>query len=59
MCIKWVTFFVISLQAGEFFHSAQRIATAQQREVEARQVGDGLDSPLLLEQVCIILFDSF
>lgn len=39
-------------QAGEFFYSAQSSATAQQREIDARQTGDGsLDSPLLLEQV--------
>ncbi|XP_010918985.1 V-type proton ATPase subunit a3 isoform X2 [Elaeis guineensis] len=38
-------------KAGEFFYSAQGHATAQQREIEAHQVGDGsLDSPLLLEQ---------
>ncbi|OVA20380.1 ATPase [Macleaya cordata] len=38
-------------KAGEFFYSARSNATAQQREIEARQVGEGsLDSPLLLEQ---------
>ncbi|KAH7686954.1 V-type H+-transporting ATPase subunit a protein [Dioscorea alata] len=38
-------------KAGEFFYSAQSNATAQQREIEARQVGDGsLNSPLLIEQ---------
>lgn len=43
-------YMLVLQKAGEFFHSAQSDATAQQREVEARQVGDGLDSPLLLEQ---------
>lgn len=38
-------------KAGEFFHSAQSIAAAKQREVEAQQRGEGsIDSPLLLEQ---------
>ncbi|KAJ4966546.1 hypothetical protein NE237_018395 [Protea cynaroides] len=38
-------------KAGEFFYSAQSRATAQQREIEALQVGEGsIDSPLLLEQ---------
>lgn len=39
-------------QAGEFFHSAQSSAAAQQSELEAQQTGEGsIDSPLLLEQV--------
>ncbi|KAK3002621.1 hypothetical protein RJ639_021909 [Escallonia herrerae] len=39
-------------KAGEFFHSAQSIATAQQKEVEEHRLGDGsIDSPLLSEQV--------
>ncbi|KAK2971506.1 hypothetical protein RJ640_020912 [Escallonia rubra] len=38
-------------KAGEFFHSAQSIATAQQKEVEEHRLGDGsIDSPLLSEQ---------
>lgn len=38
-------------KAGEFFYSAQRIATSQHREIEARSIGEGsIDSPLLLEQ---------
>ncbi|XP_042508685.1 V-type proton ATPase subunit a2 [Macadamia integrifolia] len=38
-------------KAGEFFSTAQSSATAQQREIEARQVGEvSIDSPLLLEQ---------
>ncbi|CAA7391972.1 unnamed protein product [Spirodela intermedia] len=38
-------------KAGEFFYSAQSDATAQQREIEARSVGDeSIDRPLLLEQ---------
>lgn len=40
-------------QAGEVFNSAQRSATAQQREHEHRRVERSLDSPLLLEQVLI------
>ncbi|XP_068646108.1 V-type proton ATPase subunit a3-like [Aristolochia californica] len=35
-------------KAGEFFYSAQSSATAQQRDLEARQAGEGsIDSPLL------------
>uniref|UniRef100_A0A1D1Y150 V-type proton ATPase subunit a n=1 Tax=Anthurium amnicola TaxID=1678845 RepID=A0A1D1Y150_9ARAE len=38
-------------KAGEFCHSAQSDASAQQRETEARNISDGsIDSPLLLEQ---------
>ncbi|KAF8410527.1 hypothetical protein HHK36_003058 [Tetracentron sinense] len=38
-------------KAGEFFYSAQNSAAAQQREIEARQIGEGsINSPLLLEQ---------
>ncbi|URE01644.1 vacuolar proton translocating ATPase 100 kDa [Musa troglodytarum] len=44
-------YMLVLKKAGEFFYSAQSSATAQQREIEARQIGDGsLDSPLLLEQ---------
>ncbi|XP_059636860.1 V-type proton ATPase subunit a3-like [Cornus florida] len=38
-------------KAGEFFHSAQSNATAQQREYETYPLGEGsIDSPLLFEQ---------
>ncbi|KAM4129856.1 hypothetical protein ACJW30_01G055300 [Castanea mollissima] len=38
-------------KAGEFFHSAQGNAAAQQREIEVQHIGEGsMDSPLLLEQ---------
>lgn len=38
-------------KAGEFFTSAQRSATAQQREMESQQMGDQtLETPLLHEQ---------
>ncbi|WOG97799.1 hypothetical protein DCAR_0417140 [Daucus carota subsp. sativus] len=38
-------------KAGEFFHSAQSNAVAQQRETDVYRVGDrSVDSPLLLEQ---------
>ncbi|PWA55284.1 V-type proton ATPase [Artemisia annua] len=37
-------------EAGEFFNSAQRNATAQQREQEQSRVERSIDSPLLLEQ---------
>nr|GEV49764.1 V-type proton ATPase subunit a2-like [Tanacetum cinerariifolium] len=37
-------------KAGEFFNSAQRNATAQQREQEHSRVERSIDSPLLLEQ---------
>ncbi|THU67042.1 hypothetical protein C4D60_Mb05t20490 [Musa balbisiana] len=44
-------YMLVLKKAGEFFYSAQSSATAQQREIDARQTGDGsLDSPLLLEQ---------
>ncbi|PKA53127.1 Vacuolar proton ATPase a3 [Apostasia shenzhenica] len=37
-------------KAGEIFHLAQGDATAQQREIEARQISDAsLNSPLLME----------
>ncbi|KAJ8772709.1 hypothetical protein K2173_027886 [Erythroxylum novogranatense] len=37
-------------KAGEFFHSAQSSAAAQQRELEGHSNGEGsIDSPLLLE----------
>ncbi|XP_038884966.1 V-type proton ATPase subunit a2-like isoform X2 [Benincasa hispida] len=38
-------------KVGEFFHQAQSIAAAQQREQEVQQNGEGsIDTPLLLEQ---------
>ncbi|KAK1362334.1 V-type proton ATPase subunit a [Heracleum sosnowskyi] len=38
-------------KAGEFFHSAQSNAVAQQRDIDEFRVGDrSMDSPLLLEQ---------
>ncbi|GJT41965.1 V-type proton ATPase subunit A3-like protein [Tanacetum coccineum] len=37
-------------KAGEFFNSAQRNATAHQREYEHSRVERSIDSPLLLEQ---------
>uniref|UniRef100_A0A803LPB2 V-type proton ATPase subunit a n=1 Tax=Chenopodium quinoa TaxID=63459 RepID=A0A803LPB2_CHEQI len=36
--------------ADEFFHSAQRTAAAQQREIEAQQTEESLDTPLLMDQ---------
>ena len=43
----------IWFQVGEFFHLAQSIAAAEQREQEVQQNREGsIDSPLLLEQVC-------
>ncbi|XP_071710237.1 V-type proton ATPase subunit a3-like [Rutidosis leptorrhynchoides] len=38
-------------KAGEVFNSAQKSATAQQREQEHRRVERSIDSPLLLEQM--------
>lgn len=43
-------YLLVLQKAGEFFHAAQNDATALQRENEASQVRDGLESPLLLEQ---------
>ncbi|KAE8057188.1 hypothetical protein FH972_013897 [Carpinus fangiana] len=41
-------------KAGEFFHSAQSNATAQQGELEVQYIAEGsIDSPLLLEQEMI------
>ncbi|GMY28331.1 V-type proton ATPase subunit a3-like isoform X2 [Fagus crenata] len=46
-----VEYKLVLQKAGEFFHSAQSSATAQQRELEVQHIGDGsIDSPLLLEQ---------
>ncbi|KAI3861598.1 hypothetical protein MKW98_000550 [Papaver atlanticum] len=46
-----VEYKLVLQKAGEFFYTARSSATAQQREIEARQSGEGsLDSPLLLEQ---------
>ncbi|KAJ9132817.1 hypothetical protein P3X46_033649 [Hevea brasiliensis] len=42
---------LVLLKAGEFFSSALSSATAQQREMESRQVGEeSLDTPLLADQ---------
>ncbi|OAY52465.1 V-type proton ATPase subunit a3 [Manihot esculenta] len=42
---------LVLLKAGEFFSSALSSATAQQRELESRQVGEeSLDTPLLADQ---------
>lgn len=50
----FVTFQSWSIQAGEFFHSAQSIAAAQNQEFKAHILGEGsIDSPLLLEQVLL------
>ncbi|KAJ3682630.1 hypothetical protein LUZ60_015203 [Juncus effusus] len=41
-------------KVGEFFHTAHRTATAQQRETEGQQTGEsGLDSPLLAQEMAI------
>lgn len=46
-----VEYKLVLQKAGEFFHSAQSSAAAQQRELEVQHIGDGsIDSPLLLEQ---------
>ncbi|KAI3959112.1 hypothetical protein MKX01_023788 [Papaver californicum] len=46
-----VEYKLVLQKAGEFFYTARSSATAQQREIEARQSTEGsLDSPLLLEQ---------
>ncbi|CAO2813419.1 unnamed protein product [Amaranthus hypochondriacus] len=45
-----VEYKLVLQKAGEFFHSAQRSALAQQRETEAQQAEDSLDTPLLLDQ---------
>jgi hypothetical protein len=48
-----------SFQAGEFFHSAQSNATAQQGELGVQYIAEGsIDSPLLLEQVIVFAFFS-
>lgn len=54
-------FIFILFQAGEFFNSAQKKATAKQREEEHRRVERSIDSPLLLEQVliCYLLLHVF
>ncbi|PSS26027.1 V-type proton ATPase subunit a3 like [Actinidia chinensis var. chinensis] len=46
-----VEYKLVLQKAGEFFHSAQNSATAQQRAFGSQQTGDeSLDTPLLLEQ---------
>ena len=52
--VIFITFQSWSIQAGEFFHSAQSIAAAQNHEFEANVMGEvSIDSPLLLEQVIL------
>lgn len=51
--------FLFIPQAGEFFHSAQSIAAAQQREMEAQQTEESLDTPLLTDQVRLDLLICF
>ncbi|KAL3514704.1 hypothetical protein ACH5RR_027421 [Cinchona calisaya] len=42
---------IVLQKVGEFFHSAQSIAAAQNKEFDAHVIGEGsIDSPLLLEQ---------
>ncbi|KAK9270985.1 hypothetical protein L1049_026573 [Liquidambar formosana] len=42
------------MMPGEFFYSAQSSASAQHREIEVQNIGEGsIDSPLLLEQEMI------
>lgn len=49
-----VEYKLVLQKAGEFFHSAQGSAAAQQREIEVQHIGEGsMDSPLLLEQEMI------
>ncbi|XP_057501971.1 V-type proton ATPase subunit a3 [Actinidia eriantha] len=46
-----VEYKLVLQKAGEFFHSAQNSATAQQRAFGSQQTGEeSLDTPLLLEQ---------
>ncbi|XWS54961.1 hypothetical protein CRYUN_Cryun10bG0134400 [Craigia yunnanensis] len=46
-----VEYKLVLQKAGEFFASAQHIATAQQREIESRQMGEeSIETPLLHEQ---------
>ncbi|XP_021849943.1 V-type proton ATPase subunit a3 [Spinacia oleracea] len=45
-----VEYKLVLQKAGEFFHSAQSIAAAQQREMEAQQTEESLDTPLLTDQ---------
>ncbi|XP_021753540.1 V-type proton ATPase subunit a3-like [Chenopodium quinoa] len=45
-----VEYKLVLQKADEFFHSAQRTAAAQQREMEAQQTEESLDTPLLMDQ---------
>uniref|UniRef100_A0A5B6ZDC6 V-type proton ATPase subunit a n=2 Tax=Davidia involucrata TaxID=16924 RepID=A0A5B6ZDC6_DAVIN len=46
-----VEYKLVLQKAGEFFHSTQGSATAQQREVGSRQIGEeSIETPLLLDQ---------
>ncbi|XP_021738681.1 V-type proton ATPase subunit a3-like [Chenopodium quinoa] len=45
-----VEYKLVLQKADEFFHSAQRTAAAQQREIEAQQTEESLDTPLLMDQ---------
>ncbi|KAI3726784.1 hypothetical protein L1987_66590 [Smallanthus sonchifolius] len=47
------------LEMGEVFNSAQKKATAQQREQEHRCGEGSIDSPLLLEHVTRLLLDAY
>lgn len=46
---------ILSFQAGEFFQSAQNRALEQQRELESRQGGESMETPLLQDQVCFLV----
>lgn len=48
------TVLLLYLQAGEFFHAAQRSALSQHREAETQLTEESLDTPLLLDQVDLI-----
>lgn len=45
-----VEYKLVLQKAEEFFYSAQRSAASQQRELEAQQTEESLDTPLLLDQ---------
>lgn len=46
-----VEYKIVMRKAGEFFHSAQSTAAAQQEEIESHHTGEeSIDTPLLLEQ---------
>lgn len=55
---SFFSFFFI--QAGEFFHTAQRSAVVQHRETEGQQSAEAsLESPLLHEQVLGIFISMY